>query len=59
MADRYKIKCVECGKVETFMDEKAIKYAHWKIIAWNVGANEPICLCDKCEYKSVGKNDTK
>lgn len=41
--------------MELFGDAKDIIYAKWKIIGWNMGANEPICLCDKCEYKPIGK----
>jgi hypothetical protein len=50
MADKYKIKCITCGKIESFLDIKSISHAHWTIFAWNVGENEPICICDKCEY---------
>ena len=54
MAKQYTIKCVYCGKVEKFIDTKAITHAKWKILNWNIATNEPVCLCDKCEYKPVG-----
>lgn len=53
MIKRFKVKCIECGKVETFEDEIAIKYVKWKILAWKVDTGDPICLCDKCEYEPI------
>lgn len=45
------IKCDLCGAQQKFKDEKDIRYAKWKILAWIVNTGEPLCLCDKCEYK--------
>ena len=51
MEQKWKIECVMCKRKESFGDAKDIIYAHWKILAWNIGSAEPICECDKCEYK--------
>lgn len=55
MTKRLKIKCVECNKSELFEDEVDIRHAKWKILAWNVATGDPVCLCDKCEYKPIVK----
>lgn len=57
MPKKDKIKCVQCGAVEFFEDEVDIRYSKWIILAWNVGTGDPVCLCSKCEWKPVGKNE--
>lgn len=59
MADKYKIKCSECDKQDTFLDDKDITYHKWKIIAYDVGKCEPIVICPNCEYTSVVKTSKK
>jgi hypothetical protein len=56
MAKNLLIECNECGTKESFEDSKAITYARWKIIAWNVKTGDPKCVCNKCEYKKPKKN---
>lgn len=50
MAKKYKVSCLSCEKEDQFEDEKAITYAHWKIIAWKLPDNSPLCVCNKCDY---------
>ena len=57
MIKRLKCKCIECNKSDTFEDDVDIRRTKWTILAWNVATGEPICLCDKCEWKPVGKNE--
>lgn len=50
MPKRWTLECMECGKKENFVDVQDISHSHWKIIAWNVKENEPVLVCNKCEY---------
>lgn len=50
MARKIEIKCNECGVKESFDDSRAIVYAKWKIIAWDVHSGDPKCVCRECEY---------
>jgi len=59
MAQRYRIKCMVCGKSGTFADEKDIQQSHWRVVAWDVKNGDPMCVCDKCEYGVCVKSDTK
>ena len=49
-AGKLTVECTECGEKDNFQDAKDVTYAHWKIIAWDVDKNMPICLCPECEY---------
>ena len=51
MVAKHHCQCVVCNKKENFEDAKGITFNKWKILAWSVGKNEPIVVCDKCEYK--------
>ncbi len=55
MASRYRIKCLECGKSGIFIDAKDLTQAKWRILAWDVKTGDPKAVCEKCEYKLIGK----
>lgn len=50
MAARWRIECLVCGNKKSFHDSKDILYSKWKILAWDINDNVPICTCEKCEY---------
>ena len=54
--NEYETKCFVCGKVEEFLDAKAIAQAYWTILCWDVASNTPTCVCNKCEYNPTGKS---
>ena len=59
MANRWKLKCMECSKVESFEDAKDVTYAKWRILAWDVKSGEPKAVCPKCEYIPSGEQPKK
>lgn len=59
MAKKLVIKCVVCDKSDNFSDSKDVTQARWKIIGWNIGQDEPICTCNKCDYFDQPKKQAK
>lgn len=59
MSDKYKLECVKCGKKDGFEDTKAITFAHWIILGWNMSNNIPVCTCDKCNYEVADDKSKK
>jgi hypothetical protein len=53
------IECAECKYKDTFLELKDALYSNWKIVAWNVDKNIPICICPECEYGKPKKKIKK
>lgn len=53
MSKKIKTVCSECEKIDSFIDIQDIRSAGWRITGWNINENEPICLCNKCEFRGV------
>ena len=48
MARDFQLKCIDCGKQETFIDQKQSSQDGWYIFGWKVESNTPYVRCPDC-----------
>jgi hypothetical protein len=49
-------KCDNCEQKQKFNSNNELLAAGWRIVAWRVAENEPVCICNKCSKPNETKN---